>query len=62
MPLLALWGATGLTGQLEVLDIWREYAHSVEGGPIEECGHFLPEEQPEVVAERLASFLGVRGA
>jgi haloacetate dehalogenase len=57
MPLLALWGATGLTGRLPVVDIWREYATDVQGEPIQACGHFLPEEQPEVVAERLLRFL-----
>ncbi|HEX6677893.1 MAG TPA: alpha/beta hydrolase [Actinomycetes bacterium] len=58
MPLLALWGATGLTGRLPVLDIWREYAADVQGEAVEDCGHFLPEEQPELVAERLLGFLG----
>ena len=58
MPLLALWGATGLTGRLPVLDIWRDYASDVQGEAIQECGHFLPEEQPELVAERLLRFLG----
>ncbi|HKE97938.1 MAG TPA: alpha/beta hydrolase [Actinomycetes bacterium] len=58
MPVLALWGATGLTGQLPVLEIWREYATDVDGGAIQECGHFLPEERPEEVAARLLRFLG----
>jgi haloacetate dehalogenase len=57
VPLLALWGATGLTGRLPVLDIWREYATDVQGEAIQDCGHFLPEEQPELVAERLLRFL-----
>jgi haloacetate dehalogenase len=57
MPLLALWGATGLTGTLPVVDIWREYATDVDGEAIGECGHFLPEEQPAVVADRLLRFL-----
>ena len=57
MPLLALWGATGLTGRLPVLDIWREYATDVRGEAIPACGHFLPEEQPELVADRLQRFL-----
>jgi pimeloyl-ACP methyl ester carboxylesterase len=57
MPLLALWGATGLTGRLPVLDIWREYATDVQGEAIPACGHFLPEEQPELVADRLQRFL-----
>jgi haloacetate dehalogenase len=58
MPVLVLWGQTGLTGQLPVLDIWKSYASDVSGEAIQECGHFLPEEQPGVVAERLAEFLG----
>jgi haloacetate dehalogenase len=57
MPLLALWGATGLTGTLPVVDIWREYATDVDGEAIQECGHFLPEEQPAAVADRLLHFL-----
>jgi haloacetate dehalogenase len=57
MPVLALWGATGLTGTLPVVDIWREYATDVGGEAIGECGHFLPEEQPAVVADRLLRFL-----
>jgi haloacetate dehalogenase len=57
MPVLALWGATGLTGKLPVVDIWREYATDVDGEAIQECGHFLPEEQPAAVADRLLHFL-----
>jgi len=56
-PVLALWGAAGLVGQLPALEIWREYAKDVAGGPIPECGHFLPEEQPEVVADRILACL-----
>jgi len=56
-PLLALWGATGLVGQLPALEIWREYAKNVEGEAIADCGHFLPEEQPDAVIERLLGFL-----
>ena len=57
VPVLALWGATGLTGKLPVVDIWREYATDVDGEAIGDCGHFLPEEQPAVVADRLLRFL-----
>ncbi|MEC3975407.1 alpha/beta fold hydrolase [Amycolatopsis sp. H20-H5] len=58
MPVLALWGANGLLGKLPTLDIWREYAKNVTGQAIPECGHFLPEEQPELVLEQLRTFLG----
>jgi haloacetate dehalogenase len=57
-PVLALWGAAGLVGHLPALDIWREYAKEVTGEAIPQCGHFLPEEQPEAVAERILRFLG----
>jgi pimeloyl-ACP methyl ester carboxylesterase len=56
-PLLALWGANGLLGTLPTLEIWREYADDVTGGALAECGHFLPEEQPDEVVARLREFL-----
>jgi haloacetate dehalogenase len=57
MPLLALWGDAGLPSRLPVLDIWRAYADDVRGQAIPDCGHFLPEERPEAVAELLLRFL-----
>ncbi|MET8846678.1 alpha/beta hydrolase [Amycolatopsis sp. NPDC004625] len=56
-PLLALWGANGLLGTLPTLDIWREYADDVTGEALAECGHFLPEEQPEETVAHLRRFL-----
>ena len=58
MPVLALWGETGLPSRLPVLDIWRNYADDVRGQPIGACGHFLPEEQPEELTKHLLAFLG----
>jgi haloacetate dehalogenase len=58
MPLLVLWGESGLPAALPVLQIWRDYAEDVRGEAIPDCGHFLPEEQPALVAERLLSFIG----
>ncbi|MBN6040385.1 alpha/beta fold hydrolase [Amycolatopsis sp. 195334CR] len=57
MPVLAMWGEAGLLGTLPALDIWRDYAEDVTGAGITECGHFLAEEQPAVVAARLLEFL-----
>ncbi|CAA9569984.1 MAG: hypothetical protein AVDCRST_MAG88-2239 [uncultured Thermomicrobiales bacterium] len=56
IPALLLWGATGALGKEPVLDIWREVANDVRGGPIADCGHYLPEEQPEAVAAELLRF------
>ncbi|MET7991251.1 alpha/beta hydrolase [Amycolatopsis sp. NPDC005232] len=57
-PLLAMWGQAGLLGKLPTLDIWRDYADNVTGVGLDNCGHFLPEEQPEVVVSHLREFLG----
>ncbi|GAA4005199.1 alpha/beta hydrolase [Allokutzneria multivorans] len=57
VPVLALWGEAGLLNSLPALDIWREYATDVRGGPIPECGHFLPEERPAEVVAELRAFL-----
>jgi haloacetate dehalogenase len=56
-PLLALWGANGLLGTLPTLEIWQEYADDVTGAALPECGHFLPEEQPDEVVAHLRKFL-----
>jgi haloacetate dehalogenase len=57
MPVLALWGSNGLPAALPVLELWGEYAKDVTGGPIAGCGHFVPEEVPEYLVERLLPFL-----
>jgi pimeloyl-ACP methyl ester carboxylesterase len=49
MPLLVLWGSVGLPAQLPTLDIWRRYADDVTGTEIPDCGHFIPEERPDVL-------------
>lgn len=57
-PLLVLWGAKGFVQRAyDVLGVWREYASEVEGRMLD-CGHFLPEEQPEAVADELGRFFG----
>jgi haloacetate dehalogenase len=57
VPLLALWGEHGLPASLPVLEMWGRYATQVEGEAMPDCGHFLPEEQPERLASRLLDFL-----
>jgi len=58
MPVLALGGArTEARGRAdEPLESLRAIARDVRGGAIAECGHFIPEEQPDVLAERLLAF------
>jgi pimeloyl-ACP methyl ester carboxylesterase len=59
MPVLALGGArTEARGRAEEpLESLRAVAPNVRGGAIAECGHFVPEEQPALLAERLLDFL-----
>ncbi|MFI5605753.1 alpha/beta fold hydrolase [Amycolatopsis sp. NPDC051903] len=57
-PLLAMWGQEGLLGKLPTLDLWRQYGTDATGVGLENCGHFVPEEQPELVLQHLLNFLG----
>jgi haloacetate dehalogenase len=55
-PLLALWGAKGVVGQLyDVRETWRERAGDVRGYALD-CGHLLPEEAPEETYDALLAF------
>ena len=57
-PTLVLWGAEGGLPRLwPVMDIWQKWARNVRGEAIEQCGHYLPEEQPEIVARKMLAFL-----
>jgi pimeloyl-ACP methyl ester carboxylesterase len=56
MPLLALGGEFSFgefAGQL-----WSAYAANVEADVIPQCAHFIPEEQPALLSERLLAFFG----
>src|SRR3712207_8545237 len=57
-PLLALWGAKGAIPKwYDALAIWRGYASGEGTGGAVDSGHYLPEEAPEEVLERLRAFL-----
>lgn len=57
-PLLVLWGANGIVGELhDPLMVWSEHATDVRGGSID-AGHFLVEERPAEVLDALRRFLG----
>ena len=57
VPLLALWGAKGVVGQLyDVLATWREKAVDVTGRALD-CGHALQEEAPDALLRELLPFL-----
>lgn len=57
-PLLVLWGANGVVGNIwNVLEGWQKYACDVQGFGVPDCGHFVPEEKPKIVLEALLKFL-----
>jgi haloacetate dehalogenase len=56
MPLLALWGEHGAVNKcFDVLDLWRKRAENVQGKTLP-TGHYMAEEQPEMVARELIKF------
>jgi haloacetate dehalogenase len=56
-PVLALWARGGLVERFgDPLAIWRRWGSRVEGGPLD-SGHFLMEERPAQLIDRLAPFL-----
>ena len=60
MPLLALWAKDGVIDTLfSCLADWREVATDVRGRAIP-CGHYIPEESPDVLIYELRSFFADR--
>jgi haloacetate dehalogenase len=56
-PVLVLWGnAGGLPRWGNPLEIWSRWSPTVEGEGLG-CGHFIPEESPKTLVDRLNSFL-----
>jgi microsomal epoxide hydrolase len=56
MPVLAVGGADGLGVLME--QMMRNVADDVTGVVVPECGHYIPEEAPAFLAERVLAFLG----
>ena len=57
MPLLTLWGKRGVIHRLfNCLADWREVASDVRGKALD-CGHFVPEEQPEQTLREIRRFI-----
>lgn len=56
MPVLALGGDKSFGRGLETLESLRRVAENVQGGLICNAGHWVAEEQPDLVAEQLRAF------
>jgi len=57
VPVLALWGSQGVVHRcFKPLEEWRKVALDVEGRSLP-CGHYIPEEAPEVLLDETLPFL-----
>jgi haloacetate dehalogenase len=55
--MLALWGAEGAVQKcFRPLDEWKRLARNVHGHALP-CGHYIPEETPELLLSELLEFL-----
>jgi haloacetate dehalogenase len=55
-PLQVLWGEHGAVGRcFDALALWRERARDVTGQALP-CGHYLPEEAPQHIADAALAF------
>ena len=55
VPVLALGGDRGSAPDLH--QALKPLAQDLQGGVLEDCGHYLPEEQPRELARRMLAFL-----
>ena len=59
MPILVYGGGNKIVGRaMYAVDSWQRVAANVRGGVAEGCGHWIPEERPAWVVERLMEFFG----
>ena len=57
MPVLALGGNKAWGRGMEVLESLQRLGSNVRGGVIDQCGHWMAEEQPQVLLQHLLPFL-----
>ena len=58
-PLRVLWGMKGvIEAQFDALGEWRKVSREgVVSGESVDCGHYIPEEAPDVVVKHIKEFL-----
>lgn len=54
-PILALGGAQGMSPG--IYDAMKPLAENLSGGIVDQCGHYMPEEQPEAISKMVLEFL-----
>jgi haloacetate dehalogenase len=61
VPIHAIWGERGPSAGMPVLDLWREVATDVQGGPVPNSAHYIQEEQPDLTAGHILKFADCLG-
>ncbi|MEH3143857.1 MAG: alpha/beta fold hydrolase [Methylobacterium frigidaeris] len=61
MPVLALGGSESFGRGVECIESLRRVAEDVRGGVVPDCGHWIPEEHPELLCDELLRFFGEEG-
>lgn len=56
-PVMTLWGQRDGRSNLDNISIWQDWCASPPVGHSVDCGHFLPEENPEETLSALLPFL-----
>lgn len=51
-----LWGNDGGMGVFDVMQMWKSCAPHATGRGLDECGHYIHEEQPDILADELLAF------
>jgi len=60
LPLMVLWGEQGVVGRcFDPLKEWQRVAADVQGGALP-CGHYIAEEAPDMLLERVLPFFSQR--
>lgn len=59
MPVLAYGGGQAFGRGAETLSSMRRVAEQVDGGVIDDCGHWIAEEQPEFLQAQLLAFFNM---
>ena len=58
MPVLGLGGDRSWGRRTDVIESLQRLAVNVQGGVVENCGHWMPEEQPAELLRQLLEFFG----
>lgn len=54
VPIMCIWGSNGNICKIwDVAEIWRNLASNVIGCEVPGCGHFVPEEKPEITIQKI---------